>query len=372
MSATEQTHEQPLGRRHLQPRHDIVVPGETMPAVFWNAPRRGRQRVLMRQKELGIWRELDLGADGRGRARDRRRPARARLRAPATAPRSCPTPSSNGCSPTSPCSACGGVSNGIYPTDAPAQVEYLLRRLAHARSCSSRTTSSSTRRSRCARSLPRLAQDRRLRHWKACAISAIRAVHALDRAARARRAATARRIRRQLDAARRRVPARGPRDPGLHLGHDRQAQGRDALARRHRLHRSAATTRSSPRTSDDERMCFLPLCHIAERVGGEYFAVYTGSVLNFVENPETVPENVREIAPTVLHRRAAHLGEVLFERDDRDPRSRAALQQAAYALGDRRRPPGRRARRRRPAGRRGAAAARSRSRAGSRSTTCAS
>jgi len=47
-------------------------------------------------------------------------------------------------------------------------------------------------------------------------------------------------------------------------------------------------------------MCFLPLCHIAERMGGEYFAMYTGSILNFVENPETVPENVREIAPTVF------------------------------------------------------------------------
>ena len=49
----------------------------------------------------------------------------------------------------------------------------------------------------------------------------------------------------------------------------------------------------------DERMCFLPLCHIAERMGGEYFAMYSGARLNFVENPETVPENVREIAPTV-------------------------------------------------------------------------
>jgi long-chain acyl-CoA synthetase len=49
----------------------------------------------------------------------------------------------------------------------------------------------------------------------------------------------------------------------------------------------------------DERMCFLPLCHVAERLGGEYFAMYTGTVLNFVENPDTVPENVREIAPTV-------------------------------------------------------------------------
>jgi long-chain acyl-CoA synthetase len=51
---------------------------------------------------------------------------------------------------------------------------------------------------------------------------------------------------------------------------------------------------------DDERMAFLPLCHIAERMGGEYYGMYSGQVLNFVENPETVPENVREIAPTVM------------------------------------------------------------------------
>ena len=50
----------------------------------------------------------------------------------------------------------------------------------------------------------------------------------------------------------------------------------------------------------DECMCFLPLCHIAERMGGEYFSLYTGAKLNFVENPETIPENVREIAPTVF------------------------------------------------------------------------
>ncbi len=53
-------------------------------------------------------------------------------------------------------------------------------------------------------------------------------------------------------------------------------------------------------TENDHRMCFLPLCHIAERVGGEFYAIYTGTVLNFVENPDTVPENVREIAPTVF------------------------------------------------------------------------
>jgi long-chain acyl-CoA synthetase len=56
----------------------------------------------------------------------------------------------------------------------------------------------------------------------------------------------------------------------------------------------------SNQSPQDERMSFLPLCHVAERVIGAYTALMTNTRLNFVENPETVPENVREIAPTVF------------------------------------------------------------------------
>jgi long-chain acyl-CoA synthetase len=55
-----------------------------------------------------------------------------------------------------------------------------------------------------------------------------------------------------------------------------------------------------PQVEGDERMCFLPLCHIAERMVGAFSSIYAGSVLNFVENPDTVPENVREISPTIF------------------------------------------------------------------------
>jgi len=50
----------------------------------------------------------------------------------------------------------------------------------------------------------------------------------------------------------------------------------------------------------DERMCFLPLCHVLERMGGAYRSIYSGTKLSFVENPETVPENMREIAPNSM------------------------------------------------------------------------
>ena len=80
----------------------------------------------------------------------------------------------------------------------------------------------------------------------------------------------------------------------------------------------------------DERMCFLPLCHVAERLGGEYFAIYTGSILNFVENPETVPENVREIAPTVFTA-VPRIWEKFYSSVVIAIRESGRAQQAAYA-----------------------------------------
>ncbi len=49
-----------------------------------------------------------------------------------------------------------------------------------------------------------------------------------------------------------------------------------------------------------ERVAFLPLCHIAERLIGDYIAIYRSSIINFVENPETVFENLREVQPLVF------------------------------------------------------------------------
>ena len=82
----------------------------------------------------------------------------------------------------------------------------------------------------------------------------------------------------------------------------------------------------------DERMCFLPLCHIAERMGGEYFALYTGAKLNFVENPETIPENVREIAPTVFTA-VPRVWEKFYSGVMISLKEAGVIQQAAYGWG---------------------------------------
>ncbi|HAP09511.1 MAG TPA: long-chain fatty acid--CoA ligase, partial [Afipia sp.] len=43
-----------------------------------------------------------------------------------------------------------------------------------------------------------------------------------------------------------------------------------------------------------------PLCHVAERIGGYYLSIAVGSIMNFAESPETVPDNLREVQPTAF------------------------------------------------------------------------
>ncbi len=50
----------------------------------------------------------------------------------------------------------------------------------------------------------------------------------------------------------------------------------------------------------DEALNFLPLCHVAERFGGCYNHIAFTHVVNFAEAPDTVPQNLREVAPHVL------------------------------------------------------------------------
>ncbi len=49
----------------------------------------------------------------------------------------------------------------------------------------------------------------------------------------------------------------------------------------------------------DERLAFLPMCHVAERVAGLYQSLYSGVVSNYIENADTLFENQREVQPTI-------------------------------------------------------------------------
>lgn len=47
----------------------------------------------------------------------------------------------------------------------------------------------------------------------------------------------------------------------------------------------------------DEQLCFLPLCHVLERLVSVDAPIANGSTVNFAESPETVFDNLREVSP---------------------------------------------------------------------------
>jgi len=60
-----------------------------------------------------------------------------------------------------------------------------------------------------------------------------------------------------------------------------------------------AITKDNPMHDKDEVMSFLPLCHVFEQLFSVMGHITHGFVVNFIESPETVTDNMIEISPTV-------------------------------------------------------------------------
>ncbi|MFO7708010.1 MAG: AMP-binding protein [Desulfobacterales bacterium] len=73
------------------------------------------------------------------------------------------------------------------------------------------------------------------------------------------------------------------------------------LTHRNCLWMGEAITRENPMRDVDEILSFLPLCHIFEQLFTVLGHITVGHVVNFIERPDTVTENMVEVSPTVGH-----------------------------------------------------------------------
>lgn len=312
---------------HIKPETRIVLEGETIPAMFWNAVAQRGPRTWMRQKELGIWRAWSWTQTG-----DAVREIAGGLMSLGLQPGQTASIQSNTVIEWVLADlailSCGGVSNGIYPTDAPTQVQYLCEdsstRILFVEDDEQLDKALEVR-----DQLPRLAKIvvfdmEGLRELDDPGVMSLDKLRELGRHYNAA----------HPDELMHRVAKIQPESLAI-LVYTSGTTGKPKGAMH--SHKGLVYTCRGYNTlatqyEDDERMCFLPLCHIAERLGGEYFALYTGSRLNFVENPETVPENVREISPTVFTA-VPRVWEKFYSGVMIALKEASPLQQAAYAWG---------------------------------------
>ncbi|MCW5660528.1 MAG: long-chain fatty acid--CoA ligase [Burkholderiaceae bacterium] len=279
----------------LLPGPDRVVPGDTLPAMFWHAAAARGEQTWLRQKEFGVWRSWSWNQTA------------AAVREIAHGLMAIGFERGHTASIMSntvvewvladlAVLSCGGVSSGIYPTDSAAQAQYLCE--------DSRTTvlfveddEQLDKALDAANQLPKL---RRIIVFDMEGLSDFQ--HPLVMSLEALRALGREHLQQHPKMLEQRVAAVQPEDLAI-LVYTSGTTGKPKGAMH--LHGGLVfwlrqINQIVGQDSSDERMCFLPLCHVAERTGGEYFGMYTGAKLNFVENPDTVPENVREIAPTVF------------------------------------------------------------------------
>jgi len=59
-------------------------------------------------------------------------------------------------------------------------------------------------------------------------------------------------------------------------------------------------TRAVPFRQDDDLLSYLPLAHIYENLLSVFQAIHSGGTVNFVESLDTLPQNLREVSPTIF------------------------------------------------------------------------
>ena len=311
----------------IKPCQDIVMAGETIPAVFWNAVAKRGPHIWMRQKHLGLWRSWTWNQTA-----DAVREIAGGLISLGFAKGDCASILSNTVVEwvwaDLAVLSCGGVSNGVYPTDAASQLQFLCE--------DSRTTLLFVEDDeQLDKALEVRAQLPLLRKIVVFDMEGLRELNdpgviSLD----ALRAMGRDYLKGHPGVIEQRVQACKPEDLAI-LVYTSGTTGKPKGAMH--LHQGLVFTVRGYNTlvaqdERDERMCFLPLCHIAERMGGEYFSLYTGAKLNFVENPETIPENVREIAPTVFTA-VPRVWEKFYSGVMISLKEAGMVQQAAYGWG---------------------------------------
>jgi long-chain acyl-CoA synthetase len=304
-----------------------VLPFDTIPQLFALRVRELGQATMMRQKDLGLWKAYSWNEVATIAAE-----IGAGLVSLGFEPGEVASVLANTCREWVWCDLAvlgmGGICNGIYPTDAASQVEYL-----------SSDSGSVYLFVEDDEQLDKVLEVReRLPKLRKVIVFDMEGLHKLDDpqvlSLDRLREIGREHLKAQPQLVAQRSATRGPGDVAI-LVYTSGTTGRPKGAMI--SHGNLCAVLSGQQSSlfeglpaGGERVAFLPLCHIAERMIGEYVSIMRGEVINFVENPETVFENLREVQPHVFFA-VPRVWEKIYSQVTITIREAGRVQQLAYA-----------------------------------------
>ncbi|HZY53791.1 MAG TPA: long-chain fatty acid--CoA ligase [Reyranella sp.] len=274
----------------------IEVEGcDTIPKLFWHQVKARAERTAFREKYLGIWRATswrDYGerarAVGMGLVKLGLQRGDVVSILAETVPEWLYADMGTAC--------VGGVTNGIYPTDSAKQVDYIVND-SRSRFLFVENEEQLDKwldvRDRCPSVAKVFVFDMEgLADFKDPMVMPLDELMALGRAP----------DKTAPDEWEKRIATSSPEDLALLVytsGTTGPPKGA-MISHRNVIFQLRNIDAFIPLGSDDEQLAFLPLCHIAERTFTTFLPLRSGAIANFAESVETVPENVREVAPTTF------------------------------------------------------------------------
>lgn len=282
-------------RRPTDMETSVLAECNTIPRLFWKRVGQWSDRTALREKVYGIWREISwreygqhakyvgLGLIELGLSRGDRIAI---------------------ISENNPewlysdmgILAAGGVTVGIYPTDSPNQVEYVLNH-SGAKFYIAEDEEQLDKVLEVRDTIPRLQKIiimdmKGLRHFSDPMTISFDELLTMGK---------------KLDdhqpgLFRERLEGPQPEDLAILIytsGTTGPPKGA-MISHRNILDTMAMQNEVNPGYENDEVLSFLPLCHIAQRMVSTFNSLLGGYVINFVEELETVPENMREVSPTIF------------------------------------------------------------------------
>lgn len=267
----------------------------TLPTLFWHRVTEWDDRVALREKELGVWRSISWAEYGeRARAAGLGLVALGLEKGDVVSILADNIPA--WLYTDLGVLGVGGVTNGIYSTDAPAQVEYLLND-SRSRFILVENEEQLDKvlevRDRCPGLRRIIVEDLEgLREFRDPMVMSFAELLELGQA------------RHREHPGEWEDRLRGPRPDDLAIliytsGTTGPSKGA-MLSHANILFMMNATAQLVPGGPDQRGLSFLPLCHIAERTFSTFAPLRSGLVIHFAESLETVPQNLREVQPTLF------------------------------------------------------------------------